>query len=125
MEFDTLSNEIIGCAIEVHKTLGPGLLEKTYLKCLEYELKKIGHKVETEKELPVKYKDIVIDFGYRMDIVVNNEIIVELKSVKEMSQIYEAQILTYMKLSEIKVGLLINFNVLKLKDGLRRFVLKF
>jgi GxxExxY protein len=123
MEFDELSNKIIGCAIEVHKTLGPGLLESAYEKCLSYELvnANIGHKLQ--KELPIEYKEIKLDCGYRIDIVVEDKIIIELKSIERILPIHEAQLLTYMKLSGINIGLLMNFNACKLKDGIKRFVL--
>ncbi|OHB57343.1 MAG: GxxExxY protein [Planctomycetes bacterium GWF2_42_9] len=123
MDFDELSNKVIGCAIEVHKTLGPGLLESAYEKCLSYELANanIGHKFQ--KELPIKYKNIKLDCGYRMDIVVEDKIIIELKSVEKIMPIHEAQLLTYMKLSGINIGLIMNFNACKLKDGIKRFVL--
>ena len=123
MKFDILSNQIIRCAIEVHKSLGPGLLESTYEECLSYELKqnKITH--ETQPSLPVKYKNILLDCGYRIDILVDNKIIIELKSVEKLMPIHTAQLLTYMKLSNIKIGLLMNFNVMRLKDGMKRLVL--
>jgi GxxExxY protein len=123
MEFDLLSKEIIGSAIEVHKLLGPGLLESTYEECLMYELLKKGMKVERQKPLPIIYKEIKLDYGYRLDLVVENKVIIELKSIDGFAPIHEAQILTYMKLSKIKVGLLINFNVTVLKNGLKRYIL--
>ena len=123
MEFDELSNKVIGCAIEVHRGLGPGLLESAYEKCLSYELsaKKIRHDVQ--KELPGEYKGIRLDCGYRVDLMVEDKLIVELKSVSEVLLIHEAQLLTYMRLAGVKTGLLINFNVRLLKDGLKRYVL--
>ena len=123
MEFDELSNKVIGCAIEVHKILGPGLLESAYERCLSFELTcaNISHNVQ--KELPVEYKKVKLDCGYRIDMLIENGIIVELKSVDKILPIHEAQLLTYMKLSGIKIGLLMNFNVCRLKDGLKRFVL--
>ena len=123
MYFDDLSKKVIGCAIEVHRLLGPGLLESTYEQCLAHELaiNNIGFKLQ--HPLPVYYKDTYIDCGYRIDMLVEGTLIIELKSVTELNPIHEAQILTYMKLSLIKTGLLINFNSLKLKDGIRRFVL--
>lgn len=123
MEFDALSNQVIGCAIEVHRTLGPGLLESTYLHCLarEFDLNDIHFKLEYP--LPVEYKGIRLECGYRIDLLVEDSLIVELKSVETISNIHKAQLLTYMKLSVIKTGLLINFNVVKLKDGLKRYVL--
>ena len=123
MEFDKYSKQVIGCAIEVHKTLGPGLLESTYEQCLAHELGLAGLSFELQKSIPVKYKDINLDCGYRIDLFVENSLIVELKSISKLQKIHEAQLLTYMKLSNIKTGLLINFNELRLKDGLKRFVL--
>jgi len=123
MEFDELSGKVIGCAIEVHKNLGPGLLESAYERCLSYELTAKGLRHEIQKELPIDYKGMKLDAGYRIDLIVENGVIVELKSVEKISPIHEAQILTYMKLAGIKVGLLINFNVIKVKDGIKRFVL--
>jgi GxxExxY protein len=123
MEFDELSNRVIGCAIEVHRVLGPGLLESAYEKCLSCELsaKKIKH--EVQRELPVEYKGIRVDCGYRVDLTVEEKLIVELKCVTKVLPIHEAQILTYMKLSGVKAGLLINFYVAMLKDGITRYVL--
>jgi GxxExxY protein len=123
MEFDPLSNKLIGCALEVHKRLGPGLLESTYEKCLSYELKNAGIKHCLQKEIPVEYNGVILDCGYRIDLLVENNIIVELKSVDTVLPIHEAQLLTYMKLAGIKIGLLINFNVKRLKNGIKRFVL--
>jgi len=122
MKFDKLSNQIIGCAIEVHKALGPGLLESTYEQCLAYELNKARLRFELQKALPVDYKGCHLDCGYRIDILVEDQIIVELKAVEKLIPLYEAQLLTYMKLSDVLIGLLINFNVLRIKDGIRRFV---
>ena len=123
MEFDELSNRIIGCALKVHKALGPGLLESTYEQCLCYELSKAGLRFERQKELPVKYEDVMIDCGYRIDILVEGRLILELKSVDTLQRIHEAQLLTYMKLSAVSIGLLINFNSVLLRDGIKRFVL--
>lgn len=123
MEFDELSNKVIGCAIKVHKELGPGLLESAYEKCLSYELVIANISHSMQKELPIEYKKIKLDCGYRIDIVIEDKIIVELKSIEKVLPIHEAQLLTYMKLSGIKIGLLINFNACKLKDGIKRFVL--
>ena len=122
-KFSDLSNKVIGCAIEVHKTLGPGLLESTYQQCLAHELslKQINFKIEYP--LPVKYKGIFLDCGYRLDLLIEDEIILELKSVEQLKGIHEAQLLTYMKLMNIKQGFLINFNVKLLKQGLKSFVL--
>jgi len=123
MEFDELSNRVIGCALEVHRVLGPGLLESTYEQCLAHELSLAGISFKLQLPLPVKYKGIKLDCGYRIDLLVNDELIVELKSVDQIMGIHQAQLLTYMKLSGVKVGLLINFNVEILKTGIKRFVL--
>ncbi len=123
MEFDELSTKVIGCAIEVHRNLGPGLLESAYEQCLSYELMQAGIGHQIQKEISVDYKGITLDSAYKADIVVEDKLIVELKAVDKASPVYEAQILTYMKLTNIKTGLLINFNVKLLKDGIRRFVL--
>ncbi|MEO2047610.1 MAG: GxxExxY protein [Pirellulales bacterium] len=123
MEFDELSNRVIGCAIEVHRELGPGLLESTYEQCFAHELRRAGITFQLQQPQPVQYKGIRIDRGYRLDILVENNLVIELKSVEEIKGIHEAQLLTYMKLSGAKTGLLMNFNVTKLKDGIKRFVL--
>ena len=123
MEFDNLSNRVIGCAIEVHQHLGPGLLETAYEQCLAHELNRNGINFQLQYPQPVQYKDIRLDCGYRIDILVENDLIVELKSVDEMKGIHQAQLLTYMKLSGVKIGLLINFNVTVLKDGIKLFLL--
>jgi len=123
MEFDELSNGVIGCAIEVHRHLGPGLLESAYEQCLAHELSRGGIAFQLQHPLPVQYKDVRLDCGYRIDILVEEQLIVELKSVEEIRGIHEAQLLTYMKLAGVKIGLLMNFNVVRLKDGLKRFVL--
>ena len=123
MEFDELSRKVIGLSIEVHRELGPGLLENTYKQCLAYELSQAGINFQIEVELPVKYKNVHISCGYRIDLLIENNLIIELKSVDKIIPIHEAQLLTYMKLSDIKVGLLMNFNEIVLKDGIKRFVL--
>jgi GxxExxY protein len=123
MEFDELSNKVIGCALEVHRNLGPGLLESTYEQCLAYEMKAAGMAFKLQYPLPVQYKRIKLDCGYRIDLLVNEAIIVELKSVDKILPIHQAQLLTYMKLAGISIGLLINFNVKYLKDGIKRMVL--
>ena len=123
MEFDQLSNRVIGCALEVHRALGPGLLESTYEQCPAYELSQAGIPFKLQSPLPVRYKEIKLDCGYRIDLFVNDELIVELKSVDKIMEIHKAQLLTYMKLAEVKVGLLINFNVEILKTAIKRFVL--
>ena len=122
MRINQLTSKIIGAAIEVHRHLGPGLLESAYETCLAYELMKIGLQVEQQKPLPVVYKEIHLDHGYRIDLLVNNLVIVELKAVEQITPVHEAQILSYLKFSGCKTGLLINFNVKLLKDGgIRRF----
>ena len=123
MKFDELSNRVIGCALEVHRHLGPGLLETTYEQCFAYELKMADMLFKLQHPLPVQYKDIKLDCGYRVDLLINDTIIVELKSVEKVLPIHQAQLLTYMKLSDISIGLLINFNVKYLKDGIKRMVL--
>jgi len=123
LKFDELSNKVIGCAIEVHRNLGPGLLESTYEQCLAHELKITEVPFKLQHPLPVKYKGIKLDCGYRIDLLVDNSLIVELKSVDNLLPIHQAQLLTYMKLSGIKVGLLMNFNVEYIKKGIKRMVL--
>jgi GxxExxY protein len=119
IEFDQLSNQVIGCAIEVHREIGPGLLESTYEQCLAYELKNNGFAFKVQHPLLVIYKNIRLDCGYRVDLLVENKLIIELKSVDAINKIHEAQILTYMKLAGIETGLLISFNVGLLKNGIR------
>lgn len=123
MEFDELSGKVIGCAIEVHRNLGPGLLESTYRQCLGWELSHADIPFQMEMPLPVRYKDILLDCGYRIDLLVRGDLIVEIKSVETLLPIHEAQIPTYMRLSKVPIGLLINFNVMKLQRGIKRFVL--
>lgn len=120
---DNLTGKIIGCAIAVHKVLGPGLLESSYEECLVYELQNRDLRIERQRAVPVIYKDIKLDCGYRLDILVEDTVIVELKSIEAIAPVHEAQILTYMRWADIKVGLLINFNVTSLKFGIKRFVL--
>ena len=121
-DYQELTGIIIGKAIEVHKTLGPGLLESAYQACLIYELEEAGLDVKSEMIMPVRYKDIELDHGYRLDILVNDKVVLELKTVDYLTSIHEAQILTYMQLGNYPVGLLINFRVSLLKDGIKRFV---
>ena len=118
-----LSEQVIGAALIVHQALGPGLLETTYQACLAHELSDLGLKCEVEKQLPLRYKNIVLDCGYRVDLIVNDVLIVELKSVQVLLPLHEAQLLTYLKLSGLRVGLLLNFNVALLKQGIKRIVL--
>jgi GxxExxY protein len=123
VEFDKLSNRVIGCAIEVHKNLGPGLLESAYEQCLAHELSRAGIRFKTQVPLPVDYKGVKLDCGYRLGLVVDGKLIVELKSVDELLPVHKAQLLTYLKLSGIEVGLLINFNVRYLRNGIQRLVM--
>lgn len=117
-----LSETVIGCAIKIHRALGPGLLESAYLECLHYELTQTGLHVDKEKPLPLVYEEVRLDCGYRIDLLVENKLIVEIKSVEALNPVHLAQILTYLKLSNCKLGLLINFNVLLLKDGIKRVI---
>ena len=118
-----LTGIILKKAYEVHTALGPGLLENTYEECLCYELSLYGLKVERQKALPIEYKGIKIENGYRLDIVVEDKVVIELKSVETLLPIHTAQLLTYLKLSKIKHGLLINFNVKSLKEGIKRYAM--
>jgi GxxExxY protein len=118
-----ISYDIIGAAYKVHSALGPGLLESAYEVCLEYELIKMGYKVERQKPLPVVYDEICLDAGYRIDLLVEDSVIVELKSVNEIIPLYKAQLMTYLKLSELQLGLLMNFNVTDMKKGITRIVM--
>lgn len=121
-EVNHITEAILGGAIDVHRHLGPGLLESTYETCLVYELKLRGLFVEKQKELPVVYRDVHIDCGYRIDLLVEDTVVVELKAVEQLHPIHEAQLLSYLKLSGCPVGLLINFNVRRLVDGVKRLV---
>jgi GxxExxY protein len=123
MEFDPLSNRVLGCALEVHKTLGPGLLESVYESALVYELSAAGILAQRQVDVPVAYKEVKLDCGFKVDVLVEKQLIVELKSVESLLPLHEAQLLTYLKLTGCKVGLLINFNVPLLKQGIKRFVL--
>jgi len=122
MEFEDLTEKIIKNAMDVHTALGPGLLESAYKECLFYKLSNAGFYVEKEKSLPLVFEGINLDCGYRIDLLVENKIVVELKSVKNIEDIHLAQILTYLKLGKFKVGLLINFNVTSLKKGIKRVI---
>jgi len=119
---NALTERVIGFAIDVHRQLGPGLLESAYEECLCFELKHSGIAFARQVPLPVVYKEIRLDCGYRMDLVVQQELIIEIKAVEELMPIHEAQVLTYLRLSDCRIGLLMNFNSLVLKDGLRRFM---
>lgn len=122
MSENEISSKIIGAAIEVHKQLGPGLLESTYETCLAYELNLLGLEVKRQLALPVVYKEVKLDAGYRIDLLVENRVIVEIKSVEAFAEIHTAQLLTYLKLKDLKLGLLINFNEVLLKNGIKRML---
>jgi len=122
MEDNEITGRIIGAAIDVHKALGPGLLESAYKECLYYKLFQSGLNVVKEKAMPVVFEEVVLECGYRIDLLVENRIVVEIKSVEAINDIHLAQTLTYMKLGNYKLGLLINFNVLILKDGIKRVI---
>lgn len=122
---DPLTGKVIQLAIDVHRELGPGLLESTYEECLCYELSNAGLSFERQKPLPVVYKSVRLDCGYKLDIVVDRQLILELKTVEKLLPVHDAQLLTYLKLSGIKRGLLLNFSSYLLKDGLKRIVLQY
>ena len=122
MTENEISHQIIGRAIELHQILGPGLLESAYKECLFYELQKAGIYIEREKPIPLVYNNIKLECGYRIDLLAENKVVIEIKSVETLNEIHLAQTLTYMKLGNYKLGLLINFNVFKLVDGIRRIV---
>ena len=119
-ESNSITGKIIGAAIDIHRALGPGLLESAYEACLIYELRLRKLKVESQKAIPIFYKDVLLDCGYRADLVVEDQAIVEIKSVSSLASIHEAQLLSYLKLSGYKIGLLLDFNVKYLKEGIRR-----
>lgn len=120
MTEDKISSIVIRCAIDVHRALGPGLFEHTYQECLYYKLKKEGLKVEKEKSLPIIFEEVELSSGYRIDLLVEDKVVVELKSVELLNHVHTSQILTYLKLGKYKLGLLINFNVALLKQGIKR-----
>jgi GxxExxY protein len=122
MNQNELSNKIIGAAIEVHNALGPGLLESAYKECLFYKLIQSGLHVEKEKAMPLVFESVKLECGYRIELLVENKVVIEIKSVEALNDIHLAQTLTYLKLGNYKLGLLLNFNVLKVKDGLRRII---
>lgn len=122
MTENELATKVIGIAIEIHRDLGPGLLEKAYEECLAYKLKKAGLLVERQKPVPLVYEEVHLECGYRLDLVVNNRLVIEVKSCEALHEIFFAQTLTYMKFGGYRLGLLINFNVLRLKDGIRRII---
>ena len=123
MDIEAVFKKILDCSFQVHTALGPGLLESAYEECLYYELIVSGFQVSKQKPLPLVYKEVKLDAGYRTDLLVENLVIVEVKSVEALSDLHLAQVLTYLKLSGCKLGLLVNFNVLHLKDGIRRIIL--
>lgn len=120
---NNITNDIIHCAINIHRQLGPGLLERAYQEFLCYDLSEMGYYVEKEKALPVIYKEVRLDFGYRIDMIVEERVVVEIKKVENITDVHTAQILTYMRLSGHRLGLLINFQNALLKNGIKRFVL--
>jgi GxxExxY protein len=122
-EQDPLTERIIGLAIEVHRSLGPGLMESAYEECLSWELQHAGLAFQRQVPLPVRYKGVTLEMGYRLDLVVENQVVVELKTVERLLPIHEAQLLTYLKLSGLRTGLLLNFNSAVLKNGIKRMVL--
>ncbi len=115
-----IANKVIGIAIDVHKALGPGLLESAYKECFFYKIKQVGYSIEKEKPMPLVFEDVKLDVGYRIDLLVENKLVIELKAVEALNDVPLAQTLTYLKLGNFKLGLLINFNVSLLKNGLRR-----
>jgi GxxExxY protein len=123
METNQITHEILDAAYKVHTNLGPGLLESSYQACLIYELKKKGLNLESEKGLPLIYEEVKLDCGYRIDILVESKVIIELKTVEAFTDVHIAQLLTYLKLSGCKVGLLLNFHTKSLKDGIKRLIL--
>jgi GxxExxY protein len=122
MEINNLTYLILKCAYKVHSALGPGLLESAYEECLFYELNLQGVKVEKQKALPLVYQEVKLDVGYRLDLLVDNRVVVEIKSVESFNEVHMAQVLTYLKLSKCKIGLLINFNVKSLQQGIKRLI---
>ncbi len=120
---DRLAKEMVDVAFKVHSTLGPGLLESVYEICLAHELSKRGLKIQTQVAFPIVYDEVRLDAGLRIDLLVENQLIVEIKAVETMQPIFEAQLLTYLKLTKMRLGLLINFNVPKIKDGIKRIIL--
>lgn len=122
MSENDIATKVIGCAIEVHRALGPGLLESAYRRCLHFDLVNAGLMVEMEKLMPILYKEVKINHGYRMDLVVNEKVVIELKTVDFLLEVHTAQLLTYLKLGNYKLGLLINFHSRVLKDGIKRII---
>lgn len=123
VKLEKLASIVIDCAFKIHKTLGPGLLESSYEECMYFEIVKRGLKVEKQKALPLIYEEVKMEVGYRIDLIVENKLIIEVKAVEALNDVHLAQILTYLKLSENKLGLLINFNVALIKNGIKRVIL--
>ncbi len=117
-----ISKKVLGCAIEVHKQLGPGLLESAYQECLYYELKQAGLTVRKEKPMPIVYKEVKLDHGYRIDLLVEEKLVIEIKTVEALTDVHTAQVLTYLRLGNYKLGLLLNFHVTMLKNGIKRII---
>jgi len=122
MELNQITDRIISCAISVHKVLGPGLLESAYKQCVFYELSQLDIIVEKEKPMPIIYKEVKLDHGYRLDLVVEKKVVIEIKTVDSICDVHKAQLLTYLKLGDYKLGLILNFNVMLLKDGITRII---
>ena len=122
IEENELSGIILGCAIEVHKQLGPGLLESAYQECLYFELRNKGLNVIKEKPMPIIYKEIKLDHGYRIDLLVENKVVIEIKTVESITDVHTAQVLTYLKLGNYRLGLLLDFHVASLKNGIKRII---
>lgn len=122
MELNDISGAVVHAALRVHSRLGPGLLEQPYKKCLEHELTTRGFRVHSEVYLPVLYENVLVDVGYRLDLLINSEVIVEVKAVQSVMPVHRAQVLTYLKLARKHLGLLLNFNVVHMRDGIERFV---
>lgn len=122
MDREKIFKKVLDCSFQVHSALGPGLLESAYVECLYFDLIQSGLSVEKQKPLPLIYKEVNLEAGYRIDLMVENEVIVEAKSIEALNDIHMAQILTYLKLSDCRLGLLVNFNVLHLKDGIKRVI---
>jgi GxxExxY protein len=117
-----ISRQAIGCAINVHRELGPGLLESAYRECLFYELRNVGLEVQQEVPMPIVYKEVKLNHGYRLDLLIENKVLIELKTVEALNDVHTAQILTYLRLGGYKLGLLMNFHTAILKDGIKRFI---
>jgi len=122
MSENTISNKLIGLAIEVHTSLGPGLLESAYKECMHYKIVKAGLQVEKEKPMPLVFEEVKLECGYRIDLLIEKKVVIEIKSVEALNDVHLAQTLTYMKSGDYKLGLLMNFNVFRLKDGIKRAV---